>query len=315
MSDRLHELTRMGGGHHDEEEDEYSSKKKRGRAKDKVIVNVQASDEDEKYSSADETKLFEPIKEGIQTVRDQTSALRKLDLNAVDERSSKQLTKSIERIMSRSTGAGQSVKRALDEIKASIAAGKKSGAKGMAARTNLFNSSAKDFHGVMQEYNSEYSAVKHRITENKKRQLRNLPTDTPLSEEQIESVLDAGKEGEVMQKAMMMEDLSNLQDIVADVEERHAEILKLERQVIELLELFKDLSMLVDQQGEKIDVIDQHIVRTKDNTEKGEKALVSAEKSQIAARKKRCILLLILVAVLVVILVLGGYFGGIFGSS
>jgi t-SNARE complex subunit (syntaxin) len=39
-----------------------------------------------------------------------------------------------------------------------------------------------------------------------------------------------------------------LQDIVADVEERHAEILKLERQVLELLELFRDLSMLVDQQ-------------------------------------------------------------------
>jgi hypothetical protein len=44
-------------------------------------------------------------------------------------------------------GAGQSVKAALDEIKGSIAAGKKSGAKGMAARTNLFNNAAKDFHG------------------------------------------------------------------------------------------------------------------------------------------------------------------------
>jgi hypothetical protein len=63
--DRLAELTRMGGGHHngDEEEDEYSSKKKRGRAKDKVIVNVQPSEaeHEEKYSSADETKLFEPV--------------------------------------------------------------------------------------------------------------------------------------------------------------------------------------------------------------------------------------------------------------
>jgi hypothetical protein len=59
--------------------------------------------------------------------------------------------------------------------------------------------------GTMQEYNVEYSAIKQRITDNKKRQLRNLPTDTPLTEDQIESVLEAGKEGEVMQKAMMME--------------------------------------------------------------------------------------------------------------
>jgi hypothetical protein len=44
--------------------------------------------------------------------------------------------------------------------------------------------------GVMQEYNSEYSSIKHRMTENKKRQLRNLPTDTPLSEAQIDKVLE-----------------------------------------------------------------------------------------------------------------------------
>jgi hypothetical protein len=87
------------------------------------------------------------VNQGIVTVREQTGALRKLDINAVDERSNKVLTKAIEKIMNRATGAGQSVKVALDEIKNSIAAGKKKGAPGMQARSNLYNSAAKDFHG------------------------------------------------------------------------------------------------------------------------------------------------------------------------
>jgi flagellar basal body-associated protein FliL len=62
-------------------------------------------------------------------------------------------------------------------------------------------------------------------------------------------------------------------------------------------------------------VISDHIDKTKDFTEGGRKELVEAEKHQIAARKKRCYLILILVAILIVILALGGYFGGLFGKS
>jgi len=167
----------------------------------------------------------------------------------------------------------------------------------------------------MNDYQTTYSVVRDKINDNKRRQLKNLPTETPLSDEQIESVIASGQEGEVMQRAMMMEDLSNLQDIVADVEERHAEILKLERSVMELLELFRDLSMLVDVQGEKLNIIDDHIANTKKNVSKAEQKLTEAEKAQIAARKKRCYLLMILIFILLVALALGGFFGGIFTSS
>jgi len=186
---------------------------------------------------------------------------------------------------------------------------------GHQARANLYNNCCKDFHAVMNDYQTTYQNVRDQMNENKKRQLRNLPTETPLTEEQIESVIASGQEAEVMQRAMMMEDLTNLEDLVADVEERHAEILRLERSVMELLELFRDLSMLVDVQGEKLDRIDVNIANTKAHVEKGTKKLTEAEQAQIAARKKRCWLLMILIVVVLIALALGGFFGGIFTSS
>jgi syntaxin 1B/2/3 len=146
--------------------------------------------------------------------------------------------------MTRANTAGQEIKARLDAIKATLGKGKP----GAQARGNLYNNCCKEFHTVMNDYQTTYQQVRDQMNENKKRQLRNLPTETPLTEEQIDQVIASGQEGEVMQRAMMMEDLTNLEDLVADVEERHAEILRLERSVMEILELFRDLSMLVDVQ-------------------------------------------------------------------
>jgi len=285
-------------------------KKKKKRTDEEAGESKEVKDDD-RVSVAEEDKQFVPIRNNIEVIKAQTAALSKLNLNATDEKSGKALTKAVEKAMNKANTAGQEIKAHLDHIKGNL----KKDKPGAQARANLYNNCCKEFQAVMNEYQTTYSVVRDKINDNKRRQLKNLPTETPLSDEQIESVIASGQEGEVMQRAMMMEDLSNLQDIVADVEERHAEILKLERSVMELLELFRDLSMLVDVQGEKLNIIDDHIANTKKNVNKAEQKLTEAEKAQIAARKKRCYLLMILIFILLVALALGGFFSGIFNSS
>jgi len=83
-----------------------------------------------------------------------------------------------------------------------------------------------------------------------------------------------------------------------DIARRHQEILNIERDAIEILEMFKDMRALVMEQKEGLDNIEQNIMDAKLNAEQGEKELVEAERLQKKSRKKQCCILFITVAVL-----------------
>lgn len=74
-----------------------------------------------------------------------------------------------------------------------------------------------------------------------------LPVEPDMSEEDVQKIVDSGQANDVIKKALISE---NLQNVVADIEERHAEILHLERQVLEVFELFKgDLNAEIQLSG------------------------------------------------------------------
>jgi len=93
-----------------------------------------------------------------------------------------------------------------------------------------------------------------------------------------------------------------------DIARRHQEILAIERDAVEILEMFKDMRALVMEQKEGLDVIEGNINDAKLQADQGEKELVEAEKLQQKARKKQCCILFITIAILGV-LVLAVLFG------
>jgi len=109
-----------------------------------------------------------------------------------------------------------------------------------------------------------------------------------LSETQIDEIMAAGQTDSVIRAALMSEELKL---VVKDIDSRHQDILALERQVLELSELFKDLATLAQLQQESLDSIEGHVQKAKAHVEKGEDNLEKAEKHQKAARKKKCYLL------------------------
>jgi syntaxin 1B/2/3 len=80
-----------------------------------------------------------------------------------------------------------------------------------------------------------------------------------------------------------------LDTAVREIEERHMGIVKLERQVREIYELFRDLATLVDLQQETMDIIDQRISSAKAYTEKAvEEMRVSSLSLARALSLSRC---------------------------
>jgi t-SNARE complex subunit (syntaxin) len=123
--------------------------------------------------------------------------------------------------------------------------------------------------------------------------------DSTLSDSAIDSIIESGKAQDVIKEALISD---NLKNVVAVIEERHLDILKLEHQVLEIYELFRDLATLVDLQQESLDVIENRILKAKNYTEKAEVELQEAEEYQKKARQRRCCLLFIVLGVLVAIL-------------
>ena len=105
-----------------------------------------------------------------------------------------------------------------------------------------------------------------------------------MSDEKVQEIIDSGKSAEIVQQALVSD---NLQDTVRMIEERHDEILKLERQVREIFELFNDLAQLVDLQQESLDVISVNISNAQRKVVAAEEELVSAADYQKKARNVR----------------------------
>ena len=86
------------------------------------------------------------------------------------------------------------------------------------------------------------------------------------------------------------------------IKERHKGIKEIETKVVELNEMFRDLSIMVDEQGIEIDNIESHIANAEQYTSQGVQEIASAEKSQRSARTKLCCIALIIVVVIAVVI-------------
>lgn len=106
------------------------------------------------------------------------------------------------------------------------------------------------------------------------------------------------------QTMMMSDNTQYLQDINMHLEERQMQILELERNVLEIFDLFKDMAVLIDIQGEHLNVVEKHVEKAKNNVEKGEYELQTAADYQKKLRKSQCCCLICMVIVLVIFCVI-----------
>ena len=106
------------------------------------------------------------------------------------------------------------------------------------------------------------------------------------TDEEIEMAMEKGQSvfaDQIMEKSRHEAALEALQYI----ENRHKDIVKLEQSIIELHQLFVDLAILVEQQGEMIDQIEFNVVQAKTYTKEAVVEIAEASKYQKKARKVR----------------------------
>jgi len=94
----------------------------------------------------------------------------------------------------------------------------------------------------------------------------------------------------------------------AEISRRHEHVLAIERDALEIFEMYKDLKALVNEQQGSIDIIDNNIQDAKAKTEQAHQELLQAEEYQKKARTKKCCIVFILLGVVAAI-VLASWLG------
>ena len=86
-------------------------------------------------------------------------------------------------------------------------------------------------------------------------------TGEHASEAQIDHMIDEGEGEMIFQKAIMEQGRGYVMDTVAELRERRDAVLELEKSLLELHQVFLDMAVLVEAQGQMIDNIENQVRR------------------------------------------------------
>lgn len=222
-----------------------------------------------------------------------------------DDRTKEELEEKMNDIKKLANDVRQRLKKMEQDLENSQASNSKTQAQSRIEQSQLFVL-ARKFRDVMNDYNQVQVGYRQKCKERIQRQLE--ITGRSVTEGQVEEMLESGNPA-VFTQGIMVETAQAKQSL-ADIEARHGDIMKLEKSIRELHDMFIDMAALVQTQGEMIDRIEHNVNQSEDFVKIASTDTKKAVKFQSAARRKK-IIILICLAIIFVILgsMLAGWLG------
>lgn len=167
--------------------------------------------------------------------------------------------------------------------------------------SNLYSACLKQFEKTAEKFNLEQNNVSDYIKQSILRDAE-MVLDKKLSDEEKEDILENPQVvQELMKSKLEGQAHTTMVNKVNELQARHQDILKLEKSVNEVYQLFVDLQELVRQQGEIIDNIEANISTAKDCVFSGEVDISQSYENLKSARKKKCIVIIIVVVIVCIL--------------
>ncbi|KAJ4979761.1 hypothetical protein NE237_010541 [Protea cynaroides] len=160
----------------------------------------------------------------------------------------------------------------------------------------------KKFKDKMSEFQSLRENIHQEYREVIERRVFTV-TGNRTDEETIDRLIETGDSEQIFQKAIQEQGRGQIMDTMAEIQERHDAVRELERKLLELQQVFLDMAVLVEAQGDMLDNIETQVSSAVDHVQSGTTVLQKAKKLQKNSRKWMCIAIIILLIVVAVIVV------------
>uniref|UniRef100_A0A1B0CMS6 Putative snare protein syntaxin 1 n=1 Tax=Lutzomyia longipalpis TaxID=7200 RepID=A0A1B0CMS6_LUTLO len=247
---------------------------------DEVAVNVEGRDGfmDDFFNEVEEIReMIDKIQTNVEEVKKRHSAI--LSAPQSDEKTKQELEdlmadikKTANRVRTKLKGIEQNIEQEEQANKSSA---------DLRIRKTQHSTLSRKFVEVMTEYNRTQTDYRERCKGRIQRQLE--ITGRTTTNEELEEMLEQGNPA-VFTQGIIME-TQQAKQTLADIEARHADIIKLENSIRELHDMFMDMAMLVESQGEMIDRIEYHVEHAMDYVQTATQDTKKALKYQSKARR------------------------------
>lgn len=270
-----------------------------------VAVNVEGGDGfmDEFFNDVEEIRqMIDKVQENVEEVKKLHSAI--LSAPQSDEKTKQELEDlmaDIKKTANRVRGKLKAIEQNIEQEEQS----NKSSSADLRIRKTQHSTLSRKFVEVMTEYNRTQTDYRERCKGRIQRQLE--ITGRATTNDELEDMLEQGSSAVFTQGIIM--DTQQAKQTLADIEARHADIVKLETSIRELHDMFMDMAMLVESQGEMIDRIEYHVEHAMDYVQTATQDTKKALKYQSKARRKKIMILICLTVLgLIVAAYLSQYF-------
>ena len=265
-----------------------------------VRINIQLQDFIKKNGEAQQT--IKLLKENNNNLKKQKQIL----VNSVSSDDRKKINEIIQEIIAQNSQHQSKIKTILEQNYINfindIDSNANLSSQERRISKNLHGATLKNFQDIMIEFQSLESELKS-INENMIIRNAEIASGKKLTnEEKKEIIMNPEMAQKMIQEKLSGQAHTKLQNAVKDLEERHAEIRRLETSIMEVHKLIEELAGLVKLQGEMIDDICENIAASKSNVNDAEENIIKAKQNMLSARKKRCIIIIIVIVIACIIL-------------
>lgn len=111
-----------------------------------------------------------------------------------------------------------------------------------------------------------------------------------------------GQSETFLQKAIQEQGRGQVLDTINEIQERHDAVKDMEKNLQELHQVFLDMAVLVQAQGEQLDDIESHVQRASSFVRGGTQELGKAKVYQRNTRKWTCYLIILLLVIALIII-------------
>ncbi|XP_064424189.1 syntaxin-2 [Latimeria chalumnae] len=156
---------------------------------------------------------------------------------------------------------------------------------------------SRKFVDIMTKYNEAQTHFRERSKGRIQRQLE--ITGRSTTNEELEEMLESGNPS--IFTSDIISDSQITRQALNEIESRHKDIMKLESSIRELHEMFMDMAMLVETQGEMVNNIEKNVLNAVEYVEHAKEETKKAVKYHSKSRRKMMYLIICLIILFVII--------------
>ncbi|KAF5176571.1 Syntaxin-like protein [Thalictrum thalictroides] len=120
-------------------------------------------------------------------------------------------------------------------------------------------------------------------------------------DETIDQLIETGNSEQIFHKAIQEMGRGQVLDTVEEIQERHDAVKEIEKKLLDLHQVFLDMAVLVEAQGDLLDNIEIQVTNAVDHVQSGTTALTTAKSLQKKSRK--CMMIAITILLIIAIIV------------